>query len=355
MQVFRFQADALRNLSQRIFAAVGAPDDIARVVAASLVDANLSGHDSHGVLRIPSYVKQIQDEVVKPAARPRVLSTRHATSLMSGELGFGQPAGRAATEEAVRLAREYGVGAVGLVRFNHLGRLGEYVEQAAASGCAAIVWLGGVKTQAVPFGGTRKALGTNPIAAGLPVQGDHPAVLDFATTAVAAGKIMAARAAKKPLPPGCIVDSRGQPATDPEAFFNDGALLPFGGHKGYALSVLAELLGPALTGSHHYGDKAGADTERRAGALYIAIDAASFQPADQTASAARRIVDRLRANPPAPGVERVLTPGEPEARTRRARTASGIELAEETWRAIAETAEAAGLARRDLPQPVTAS
>lgn len=357
MQVFRFQADALRVLGERIFAAVGAPEDTARVVATSLVDANLAGHDSHGVLRIPQYVGQVREErTIDPAARPRVLSARQATALVSGEWGFGQPAGRAATDEAVRRAREYGIAAVGLVRCNHLGRVGEYVEQAAAAGCVALVCVGGVKAAAVPYGGSRRALGTNPFAVGFPLAGEPPAVLDFATTAVAAGKIMAARAAKKPLPPGCIVDGQGRPETDPEAFFNGGALLPFGGHKGYALAVLIELLGQALTGTERYGGGvAGARVERRAGALFCAVDTAAFRPAGEAAAAARRVVDRLRSNPPAPGVERVLTPGEPEALTRQARRAAGIELPEETWRSIAATAEVAGLSPRDLPQSVAAS
>jgi len=349
MQVLRFQPDALRNLGEQIFAAVGAPDDISRIVATSLVAANLAGHDSHGVLRIPQYVNQVREKGLDPAARPRVLSARQATALVSGELGFGQPAGLLATDEAVRLAREYGVAAVGLVRINHLGRVGEYVEQAAAAGCAAMVWLGGLKAVAVPYGGSRRALGTNPLAFGVPVLGEDPAVLDFATTAVAAGKIMAARAAKKPLPPGSIVDAHGQPATDPEAFLNGGALLPFGGHKGYALAVLIELLGQALTGAEQYGGDA--NDERRSGALFCAIDTAAFRPAGETAAAARRVVDRLRSNPPAQGVERVRTPGEPEAQARLAR-AAGIDLPEETWRSITETAAAAGCSPRDLPEPV---
>ncbi len=356
MQAFRFQADALRVLGERIFAAVGATQETARVVAGSLVEANLVGHDSHGVLRIPQYVRQVRQGEVQPAAHPRVLAARQATALLSGEWGFGQVAGRAAADEAVTRAREYGIAAVGVVRCNHLGRVGEYVEQAAAAGCAAMVWLGGLKTAAVPHGGSRQALGTNPLTVGFPVEGEHPAVLDFATTAVAAGKIMAARAAKKPLPPGCIVDGQGRPTTDPEAFFDGGALLPFGGHKGYSLAVLIELLGQALTGAEQYGgDAGGSPIERRSGALFCVVDTAAFRPAGEAAAAARRIVDRLRSNPPAPGVERVFTPGQPEAQTRQTRIAAGIELPEETWRSITETAEAVGLPPRDLPQPVAAS
>jgi LDH2 family malate/lactate/ureidoglycolate dehydrogenase len=346
------QADALRTLTARIFAALGAPADIADVVAEALVDANLAGHDSHGALRIPQYVARVRAGEVRPAARPRVLHARQAVCLVSGEWGFGQPAGRAAMDEAVRRAREYGIGAAGLVRCNHLGRMGEYAERAAAAGCASMIWVGGLKRAAVPHGGSRPLLGTNPVAIGFPVRDEPPAVLDYATTAVAAGKVMAARAAHKPLPPGCIVDGQGRPITDPEQYFNGGALLPFAGHKGYALSVMTELLGQALTG----GDRAGettiaANIHGRSGALFCAIDVGVFRPAAEAQAAARDTVERLRAIPPVPGVERVLTPGEPEVRTRRPRAAAGIELPEDTWRAITAAAQDVGLAAEDLPRP----
>ncbi len=348
----RFQADALHRLGRQIFMAVGTPEDAARVVADSLVDASLAGHDSHGVLRIPQYVKRVRDREIDPAARPKILSERQATALMSGEWGFGQPAGRAAIVEAVRRAREFGVGAVGLVRINHLGRLGEYGELAAADGCVAMVWLGGLEQHAVPYGGTRIAIGTNPLTVGFPIEGEPPALLDFATTAAAAGKLMAARDAGKPVPPGWTVDSRGRPTTDPREYFAGGALLP-AGHKGYALAVLLDLVGQALTGAEQYGGAGGIETERRSGALFCAVDAASFRPAGEAAAAGRRIVDRLRANPPAEGIERVMTPGEPEVRTRAARNARGIELPEETWRALIETAKSVGLSPQDLPRPVS--
>jgi hydroxycarboxylate dehydrogenase B len=353
MPVVRFQADALRARGVRVFVALGTPEDIAGVVAGSLVDANLAGHDSHGVLRIPSYVERVRDGAVSATARPRVVTSRQATALLSGEWGFGQMTGQAATDEAVQRAREYGIGAVGAVRCNHLGRIGEYVERAAGSGCAAIVCVGGLRSAAVPHGGSRPALGTNPLAAGFPVRGEDPLVLDFATTSVAAGKIMAARAAGKQLPPGCIVDSQGRPTTSPAEYFNGGALLPFGGHKGYALSVLIEMLGQALTGADAVSDvPPGDEAHRYSGALFCAVDVGAFRPAGDAQAVAKDIVERLRAVPPAPGSDRVLTPGEPEAHMRRHRAAAGIEIAEETWRAIVTTATQVGLSRADLPHPV---
>lgn len=354
MESVRFEAHALETLGARIFEAAGAPPDTARTVAVMLVEANLKGHDSHGVLRIPQYIDRVRRGQIRPAARPRVLAARGATALVSGEWGFGQPAGVAAIDEAVGRAREHGVGAAALVQCNHLGRVGVYVERAAAADCAALVWVGGLGTRpAVPHGGSRSALGTNPIAVGFPVQDEHPVVMDYATTAIAVGKIMVARAAGKPLPPGLMIDRNGQPTTDPEEFYKEGALLPFGGHKGYSLSVLAELLGQALTGAERYEDPVSAeDVFRRAGALFLAIHLGAFRPTDEARGAARTIVTRLRKVPPAPGVESVQTPGEPEARTMRQRLTAGVEIADATWRSIVTTAESLGLAARDLPSPL---
>jgi hydroxycarboxylate dehydrogenase B len=357
MEAIRFQAHDLQDLGVRVFRAVGVPDDIAQIVSSALVDANLSGHDSHGVIRIPEYVEGIRRGNVRPAERPRVLSHRAATALVSGEWGFGQPAGIVATDEAVARARQYGIGAVAVVRCNHLGRIGAYVERAAAAGCAAVIWVGGFgRWRAVPYGGRRPALGTNPLAAGFPLRGEEPVVVDMATTAVAVGKIMVAQAAKKDLPPGSIVDSQGRPTTDPTDFFQGGALLPFGAHKGYSLAVLNELLGQALTGADaHGGDGGGGgggEVFRHSGALFSAIDVGAFRPAEETTAAAERIAVRLRSIPPAAGFERVYTPGEPEARTRRERAHAGIELPWETWRAVVATAESVGLSAAQFPQPL---
>ncbi len=348
----RFRPDALTALGTRIFEAVGAPSDIAGIVARSLVDANLTGHDSHGVLRIPHYVERVRDGRVRPAVRPKVIEDRHAIGVVSGEWGFGQLAGRLAMDDAVRRAQEFGVGAVCVVRCNHFGRMGEYVERAADGGYVGLVWVGGLgQRAAVPHGGRRPTLGTNPIAVGFPVDGEHPVVVDFATTAVAAGKIMVARARHVPLPPGCIVDRDGRPTTDVEDFYAGGALLPAAGHKGFGLSVAAELLGQALTGADAIQDAPGREAVHgHSGALFMALDPGGMRPAADAKAQARRIVDRIRGIPPADGVDRVRTPGDPEVESRRAR-AGGFELPDATWSAIVECARSVGLRDDDLPQP----
>src|SRR5262249_24127169 len=211
---------------------------------------------------------------------------------------------------------------------------------------------GGGPRPAVPHGGSRSALGTNPISVGFPVQDEHPVVMDYATTAIAVGKIMVARAAGKHLAPGLLLDRNGQPTTDPEEYYKEGALLPFGGHKGYSLSVLAEVLAQALTGAERFEDPVSAEgVFGRAGAFFLAIHVGAFRPPDEAKGAARKVVTRLRQVPPAPGVESVQTPGEPAARTMRQRAAAGVEIADTTWRSIVATAESLGMPAGDLPSP----
>lgn len=350
MASYRFSPDALIELGAQIFSANGAPNDIAHVVAASLVAANLTGHDSHGVIRIPDYVQEIREGLLQPAAQPRLIEGQQAVGVVSGEWGFGQLAGRLATDEAVRRAREFGVGAVGVVRCNHLGRMGEYMERATEQGYVAMVWVGGLYPVAVPYGGRRRTLGTNPIAIGFPVRDDHPMIMDFATTTVAVGKIMLARAAHKPLPLGCIVDSNGDPTTNAEDYYHGGALLPAAAHKGFGLAVASELLSQALTGADAIHDvPSTVPMHDRSGALFMAIDPAAMRPADDAKAQARRIVDRIRDIPPAAGVDRVRTPGQTEVESRRQRATTGIDLPDETWRSIVECAHAAGIRNSHLP------
>jgi LDH2 family malate/lactate/ureidoglycolate dehydrogenase len=333
-------------MSRQVLERLGTPADIAATVAADVVDANLAGHDSHGVIRIPQYARAIASGEIVPDGRAEVLSDRGGTALVSGGWGFGQAAGRAAMGLAITRAKDFGIAAAALIRCHHLGRLGAYAEQASAAGCIGMAWVGGIgsgELLAVPHGGAKAAYGTNPISAGFPLDDGSPFLLDFATTAVARGKVMVARDGGAPLPPGSIVDAEGRQTTDPDAFFAGGALLPFGGHKGYALAVLAELLGQALTGAERTGDEGHGGIFASAGALFIAIDVGAFRSDGLATSVATGIADRIRDVPPAPGVDAVRIPGDPEAQTRARREREGVELPAKTVAALLETAAALGI------------
>ncbi len=334
-----FTADQLRAVSRTIFLAAGASEENANRVAEALVDANLTGHDSHGILRIPQYLDAIWRGELVPDGRPVVRQETNTSALVDGAFTFGQVGAKLAADVAIAKAKQMGVAAVGLVRAQHTGRVGEYTSLAASQGVIAIMVCGGFggKLGAAPYGGAGVAFNTNPISIGIPA-GRRPHVLvDFATTNVAMGKIWAAQAKGEPLPPGCIVDREGRPSTNPDDFFAGGYLLPFGGHKGYGLAVAVEILAQAVTGSdasvlgNYLGEVYGPS-----GSLILALDPGIFRPREQYAQRVDATIDRIKAVPPAPGFAEVLVPGEPEERTRRQRLASGIPVPENTWREVCE-------------------
>ncbi len=241
-----FSPEQLHAAASKIFRAAGADEENTKIVVDHLIDANLTGHDSHGVIRIPSYVRAIKQGQLAPAARPAVVRETAAMTLIDAQNTFGQVSALFATDAVVAKAREHGVAVAGTFHGNHIGRVGYYPTRAAAQGVALLVAYGALGRSAVPFGGRSGALGTNPISFGFPVEGDEPFLLDFATTAIAAGKVSVARDKHEQLPPNTLLDKDGQLTTDPNALSQGGALLPFGGHKGYALSVMATLLSSAL-------------------------------------------------------------------------------------------------------------
>lgn len=342
-----FSPQQLHDAARAIFRAAGASDENTAVVADHLIDANLTGHDSHGVIRIPSYVRAIKQGQLAPAARPEVVRETAAMTLIDAHHTFGQVSALVATDAVVAKAREHGVAVAGTFRGTHIGRVGHYPTRAAAQGVALLVAYGAVGRTAVPFGGRSGALGTNPISFGFPAEGEEPFLLDFATTAVAAGKVSVARDKHEQLPPNAAIDKDGRPTTDPNALAQGGALLPFGGHKGYALSVMATLLSSALV---QEGDQRGGD-QRRAQAgpgegpgakvFFCAIDTRVF--GEGAPAAATDIFRHVRAVPPADGFDEVLIPGEPERRSAARRRAAGVPVAEDTWRAVVEVATELGV------------
>jgi hydroxycarboxylate dehydrogenase B len=335
-------AQRLAEVATAIFEAAGATTENAEGVVSSLVDANLAGHDSHGVIRIPFYVSEIREGRLDPKATPAVVHETTTTAVVDGVSTFGQVGARLAADLAIRKAREAGLAAVAAMHCHHTGRIGEWAERVAAAGMVGMAAGAGPHGpySVAPHGGAGGALGTNPIAWALPrAEGRAPILLDYATSAVAQGKLQVARAKGEPVPDGCILDSNGRPTNDVEEFFAGGLLLPFAGHKGYALSVVVELLAVGLSG----GDQVPAG--QRASCLLVqAIDPSAFRPLGDFRAYAETVAARLTAIPPAPGFEEVLVPGEPEARTRAARSRDGVPIPDRTWDAIGATARELGVA-----------
>jgi LDH2 family malate/lactate/ureidoglycolate dehydrogenase len=329
------QASYLHAIARRLLVAAGAPRHIAEDVAEILVNANLVGHDSHGVLRIPWYLQSISDGRLDPAAEPQVTHETRNTLRVDGQNGFGHYTARRGMALAIEKAKQADMGGVSFVRTGHIGRLGEYAEAAARAGCIGLITVGiGSKDggATVPFGGTRGVLDTNPIAVGVPTGAGAPFILDFATSIVAEGKIQVARSKNLDLPEGYIVDKDGRPSVKPAAFYDGGYLLPFGQHKGYALSLLVALLG-GLSGQF--------DVEKASmsGAFMQVINIAAFTPLAIYQQAVRALLDGIKATPPAPGFDEVLAPGDFEYRNRHHRLANGIEIPDTIYDQLREWAD----------------
>ncbi len=329
----------LVGFGEGILCAVGAPADMARLVVESLVTSNLVGHDSHGIMRLLNYVPAVRAQEVDPVARPEVASKRQATAVVDGHRGWGQVAAQLATEVVRDLATEYGVGTVAIRHCTHIGRLGEYAESLARAGKFGIV-LGNTRATVAPLGGRAARLGTNPLAWAAPAaNGGHPIVLDFATSGVAEGKVRLALARGETLAPGLIQDADGYPSTTPADLYAGGTLLPFGGHKGYALSVMIEIMAGALSGA---AQSCLPEFDGSHGTVLLAVNIGDFQPLDQFAEQVEQFAASVRETPLAPGFEGVMLPGEPEAMARRQRLESGIPVPEKTRQELNQIAQELG-------------
>lgn len=344
-----FSADTLLAFATRVLEAGGAPADIAGRVAFSLVDSNLKGVDSHGVGRIPSYLQQVADGQVDPAARTSVEQDRGATAIVRGHRAYGIYAIEVASDLAIERARAHGVATIGLIDASHAGRIGQFVAQIADQGLFALI-IGGGSHQGwntvAPFGGAKPVFSTNPFSFAMPGGEDEPpVVVDFATSATARGKIMVHAAKDQPVPEGWILDKEGRATTNPNDLFDGGMQLPAADHKGYGLALIAELLCFAVL-------KSAPVTPNDLNWMIMAFDINGLRPmADYQADSAA-LLDLVRNIPPAPGFERVLIPGDPERMTEAKRQIEGIALPDATWTALQETAAGLGVAT-DKMEPLT--
>ena len=340
------QAELTRFVAQ-LFAAAGAPQESAQLVADSLVLSEMAGHSSHGIVRVRQYLEQIGRDDIDPQAQPEIVLDNGAVFNVDARKSFGQVSARFTMTEAIRRAKQYGISAAGLFHSGHVGRLGEWVEMAAERDAIAFGYCNGggpSPGRVTPFGGLQPLLGTNPVAAAVPLGERPPLVIDFATSAVAEGKVRVARNLGKSIPEGWILDKHGNPTTNPADLYDDGVLLPAAGHKGYGLSLLVELLAGVLAGNSCPGLP---DYSPRNGVLFIVLDVAAFQPADQFNATTGAYAGVIKALKPAPGFQEVLLPGEPEFRNIDQRRAEGISVDDASWGYLLEKAAEYGI---PLPQ-----
>jgi LDH2 family malate/lactate/ureidoglycolate dehydrogenase len=307
---------ALIAFAARVLETIGTPTEAAHRVADGLVGSDACGVRTHGMRVLPRYVDAVERGELDPKGQPTVASDSPTYALVEGRWTFGHVAASAATELVIAKATQLGVAMVGLVQSHHIGRLGEYAEMAARAGVILTVWGGGQGAEqpcAAPFGGRRAVLHTNPIAISVPGEPGHPMLLDIATTGVAGSKVDIARAKGESLEPGLLLDRDGAPTTDPRWYFEGGALLPFGGHKGYGFMLAAELLGRTFLGADdHVRDTGGGPVLRRSGTAFLGVRCDLFVPRPTFEQRAVALFDQIRAVEPQHGFDRVRVPGDLE-------------------------------------------
>lgn len=317
----------LESLCRLLLERVGMSTEHATTVTDSLVAADLRGVGSHGVLRLPIYIKRMRMGLINVKPQMSLERTAAATARLDGDDGPGQVVVMRAMVEALALAREAGVGFCVAHKSNHFGIAAQPASFAAGMGMIGICMTNS-EADVVPYGGRTPWLGTNPLAIAVPTKGD-PITLDMATSKVAMGKVLLAAAEKRPIPEGWAVDAKGDPVTDPS---EARAVLPFGGAKGYGLGVIVEAMSALLSGTgfgsevkRMYDDF---DGPQRLGHLVAAIDVARFVDPEEFAHRATEFVSSISSVAPAEGHERVMVPGEPEAAIARTRKTEGIPLDE---------------------------
>ena len=343
----RFQPQTLRQIGYELLEAAGCTPADSRTVVDHLVESNLFGHDSHGVIRFYEYTGGIREGLFQARAVPEVVRDSACTAVVDAGGALGQIGATFATRLAIEKARRQGVGSVTLLNTSHVGRVGAYPLMAAQAGMIGQIFVnaGRLGYQVLPFGGIDGRLSTNPLAFAAPRRETHPFLLDMTSSMVAEGKIRVARNRKQEVPEGWLVDATGKPTTDPSDLKADppGAILPLGGevgHKGYGLSVMVELLGGALSGQ---GCAAGERRFSSNGVFFTAYHIEHFTDLEAYYKEAESLVRHLKSSRPAPGFEEVLIPGEPEFRSARKREVEGIEVEETTWASICEEARRFGL------------
>lgn len=343
MRIIR--AETLRGLLIRAFERMGARPEDAAEVAASLVQSSLCGHDSHGIYRLVSYHEWWKAGHLDPTARPVLSGETAFAAKVDGRHGFGPVVAGFATRLAIEKARKSGIAIVTVAGCTQVGRLADYAEAIQDAGLIGLIMANdcGGGHCVVPWGGMEPRLSTNPIAMGIPGQTGGGILFDFATSAAAHGKVRQFMFRGESLPPGWLIDAEGAPTCDPSRLFSEppGALLPAGEHKGYALSLMVEVLSGILSGAGF--SRPGPCPKEFNGLFILALDVAWFLPPDQFRAQVDELTAYVKNSKPLPGGRPVQVPGEPDRDEAARRSREGITLNEQTWAKVAEVLHDLGL------------
>lgn len=328
----RFDWKKLQQFCCEVFTNAGVSKEHAETVSESLIQADLRGVDSHGVVRTAIYIERIEKNMMDPFAQPEMESQDFATALVDGKNNIGAVVGKKAVEIALEQAKERGAAIVGVKNSNHFGTGAYYALKAIEKDMILLVMSNASQTMP-PTGGKRPFIGTNPLCIGVPAGKELPFLLDMATSVVARGKIIVAAQKGEEIPNGWAVDKDGVPTTDAEAAL-EGAVLPVGGPKGYAISMFIDILAGVLTGAGFgkYVNNMYENWEepQNVGHIFIAIDINRFMPIDMFKERMDCYIQQIKAEPKADGVDEILVPGEIEFRKTKERMQNGIVLPEKT-------------------------
>jgi len=344
MEPLRYSHHDLLAYGCRVLERLDVPPDDACEVAGCLIKAELRGVDSHGMLRLPVYGRRIMAGKVKARPDIRMVAVRGATALVDGDNGLGPVVGARAMDAALDLARKHGTGFVGVRQSNHFGPAAYYVEKAIDAGCIGVT-ISNAPPNMAPFGGKTRFLGTNPVAIGIPAGRENPLIFDASTSVVARGKIIVAAHTGKPIPEGWAIDPEGHPTTDANLALA-GAVLPFGGPKGSAISFIIDILCGVLTGAafgSHLNTLEDLTTVQNVGHVMAAVRTDLFVSEGEFRQRMDSILAMLKASPPAPGAGRVLVPGEIELANESRTREQGIELAPAIAAELASFGDALGV------------
>lgn len=328
MSQHRLMPNKARTILQKLFEALGVPSEDAFVVADSLVAASLRGVDGHGIARAKEYIERLSAGTIRPSVDPEVLKELPSLLLVDGKNGIGQVVAWKVMQVCIERAKRHGICVAAIRHTNHIGMTSYYPLAAARKGLIGFC-LSNASPSMAPWGGRTPAIGTNPLALAFPgTQDGEELVVDMAMSVLSKSEVRAAAREGRPLPPGCAVDSEGRPTTDPAGAL-EGALLPMGGHKGYALAVAVEALAGVLSGSG-FGRGVGStfDLYRPSdtGNLLGAVDLSFFLPLDEFRKRLGSLKEDLKSVPLAAGFWEVLVPGERAARCERVRSCEGIPI-----------------------------
>lgn len=337
-------ASTLTEFATGMLIAAGVPAETAAVVAGSLVAANLCGHDSHGVMRLATYIERVQSGRINPHARLTTVSEMASILVADGSWGFGQVVARDLVERLIQKASLTGLAAGTLRNTGHIGRLGEWAEIAAREGFASIIVANthGSGQRVAPVGGIRARLGTNPLCIGVPGGEAGAFILDIGTSAAAEGKVRVKAIGNEPVPTGWLLDSNGSPTTDAKSLYADppGSILPLGGdqaYKGFGLAFMIELLASGFSGAPTAHPNPPPPLGNAV--MMLLLQPSAFGGSEHLLNEARQLEAYVRSTPRRPGVEQIMLPGDPERSVAIQRSRNGIFLDDGNWQSLVKVAE----------------